>query len=117
MIAVADIMQINVAAINRSDDIQIIRGEVIFSVLVMKFEIGVVFLFCPRLFFFFIQPHPIMEIMRAVMVWTFIGSMLPAFFPFKESVFAVRAKVSRLFCSFGIMGRACVATDFAEHLR
>ena len=117
VVAVSDIMQIDLGAIDRPDDFQIIRAKVILPVLVMKFEVRVVFLVCPHLFFFFIQTHFVVEIMRAVIIWAFIGSVLFAFFPFKESVGAVRAKIGRLLFSFCLMRRACMPADFTQHLR
>jgi hypothetical protein len=55
--------------------------------------------------------------MRAVMIWAFIGSVLFALFPFKQSVGAVRAKIDSLLFSFWLMRRARMLTDFAQHLR
>ena len=72
----------------------------ILPVLVMKFEVRVVFLLCSHPFFFIIQTHLIVKVMRAVMIRAFIGSVLFALFPFKQSVRAVRAKVESLLVSF-----------------
>jgi hypothetical protein len=51
------------------------------------------------------------------MIRAFISSVLFTLFPFKKSIGAVRAKVDSLLFSFYLMRRACVATDFAQHLR
>ena len=117
MVAVSDIVQMDLGVISRPGDFQIIRAKVILPILVMEFEVWVVLLVCPHLFFLFIQAHLVVEIMRAVMIWAFIGSVLFALFPFKQSIGAVGAKIGGLVFSFWPMRRARIVTDLAQDLR
>ena len=65
----------------------------VLPILIMKLEIGVIFLLIPHNFFIMGKLFFIEEIMRASVTGTFINSKLFAFLPFEKGIRTIGTKV------------------------